>query len=223
MTKNVLVVEDDIQLNIVISGFFKIKGYNVFNAYDGIEAVEKIDKLKKLEISLYVIDINLPSYNGIDIIKYIREGSSTTPIVIITASLEIENFTDAFNAGCNEYIKKPFHIKELEVRVDKLLKLSSNKIHFSENLYYDYESKYFYFKDEKIELRNKEKKLVNILIQNINKLVPLDVIYEYVWEDEDKDTYPIRQLLADLRKRIPEDIIKTVIKQGYIIEVKNEK
>jgi DNA-binding response OmpR family regulator len=147
-----------------------------------------------------------------------REKDSTTPIIIITASLEIENFIKAFEYGCSEYIKKPFHIKELEVRVNKLLNNNISTIQFDDDLYYNFNTKSFFYKENEIELRNKEKRLVEVLLQNINKIVPVEIIYDYVWEGEEKDSFPLRQLLADVRKKLPYDIIKTKIKQGYIIE-----
>ncbi|GGD38792.1 two-component response regulator [Malaciobacter pacificus] len=218
MDFNVLVIEDDVQLNFVISEYFKMKSYNTISIHDGIEAIDEIDKITNRDINLYVIDINLPSLNGIDILKYIREKDSTTPIIIITASLEIENFIKAFEYGCSEYIKKPFHIKELEVRVNKLLNNNISTIQFDDDLYYNFNTKSFFYKENEIELRNKEKRLVEVLLQNINKIVPVEIIYDYVWEGEEKDSFPLRQLLADVRKKLPYDIIKTKIKQGYIIE-----
>lgn len=149
MDFNVLVIEDDVQLNFVISEYFKMKSYNTISIHDGIEAIDEIDKITNRDINLYVIDINLPSLNGIDILKYIREKDSTTPIIIITASLEIENFIKAFEYGCSEYIKKPFHIKELEVRVNKLLNNNISTIQFDDDLYYNFNTKAFFIKKTK--------------------------------------------------------------------------
>jgi DNA-binding response OmpR family regulator len=219
MDKNVLIIEDDIQLNFVITEFFKMKNYNTISMFDGLETINQIDKIIENNISLYIIDINLPSLNGLDILKYIREYDQRTPVIIITASLEIENFTKAFNEGCDEYIKKPFHIKELEVRVSKLLDKKSSIVVFKNDLYYNYNTKSFFYKENEIELRNKEKKLIEILIQNKNKLVPNEIVIDYIWDGEQRDNYPIRQLLADIRKKLPYDLIKTKIKQGYIIEI----
>lgn len=219
MGLNIVIIEDDIQLNLVISEYFKMKNCNTTSIYDGINAIEEIDKRSVSKVDLYVIDINLPSYGGIDILKYIRKTDIYTPIIIITASLEIQNFIDAFDFGCNEYIKKPFHIKELEIRVNKLLKVNENNVSFNNELYYNQNTKSFYYMDNEIILRNKEKKLIEILIQNLNKVVPFEIIHDYVWEGEIRETYPIRQLLAELRKKLPLDIIKTRSKQGYIIEV----
>lgn len=217
---NVLIIEDDIQLNLVISEYFKIKGFNTISVYDGMDAIEKIDSLSSKSISLFVVDINLPNYKGTDILKYIRSTNIDTPIIMITASLEIENFIQSFDYGCSDYIKKPFHIKELEIRVNKLLNCESKTIYFSHDFYFNFNSKSFFYKEEEIELRNKERKLIEILLQNINKVVPTEIVCDYVWEGEIKEIYPIRQLLADLRRKLPIDIIKTKIRQGYIIESK---
>jgi len=216
MNSNIVVIEDDIQLNLVISKYFMMRNCNIISIYDGINAIEEIDENKNVD--LYVIDINLPSYSGIDILKYIRKTDIETPIIIITASLEIQNFVEAFDSGCNEYIKKPFHIKELEIRVNKLLKINENSISFCDEFSYNLKSKTLHFEEEEIVLRNKEKRLIEILIQNLNKVVPLDIICDYVWEGEIRENYPLRQLLAELRKKLPMDIIKTKSRQGYLIE-----
>jgi DNA-binding response OmpR family regulator len=218
MSLNVVIIEDDIQLNLVLSEYFTLKDFETICIYDGMNAIELIESSTPHKVALYIIDINLPSYNGLDIVKFIRKTDIETPIIIITASLEIKNLTDAFDFGCSEYIKKPFHIKELEVRVNKLLNIDGKMIHFSENFYYDEENKSFLFKDEIINLRFKEQRLIEILLQNADKLVPTEIIYDYVWEGEAREIYPLRQLLTDIRKKLPMDIITTKVKQGYIIK-----
>ena len=220
MSSNVVIIEDDIQLNLVLSEYFTLKNFETICIYDGMKAVEFIESSTPHKISLYIVDINLPSYNGLDIVKFIRKTDIETPIIIVTASLEIQNLTDAFDFGCSEYIKKPFHIKELEVRVNKLLNKHIKVIHFSDDFYYDEENKSFSYENEIIELRLKEQRLIEILFQNADKLVPTEIIYDYVWEGEIRETYPLRQLLADIRKKLPMDIITTKVKQGYIIKTK---
>ncbi len=223
MSLNVVVIEDDIQLNLVLSEYFTFKSFEVTSIYDGMKAIDFIEITSPHKIDLYIVDINLPSYNGLDIVKYIRKTDIHTPIIIVTASLEIQNLTDAFDFGCSEYIKKPFHIKELEIRVNKLLNKTSKVIHFSDDFYYDEENKSFSYKKETIELRFKEQRLIEILFQNADKLVPTEIIHDYVWEGEVREVYPLRQLLTDLRKKLPMDIITTKVKQGYLIQTKNYK
>ena len=220
MSLKVVIIEDDIQLNLVLSEYFSLRNIETTCIYDGMDAIEFIETSTTQQTGLYIVDINLPSYNGLDIVKFIRKIDIKTPIIIITASLEIQNFTDAFDFGCSEYIKKPFHIKELEIRVNKLLNKDTKVIHFSDNFYYDEQNKSFSFEEKIIELRFKEQRLIEILLQNMDKVVPTDIIYDYVWEGEVREIYPLRQLLTDIRKKLPMDIITTKIKQGYIIETK---
>ena len=142
----VLIIEDDTQLNIALSEFFKIKTFDTVSVHDGMKAIEKIDNGY---FDLYIIDINIPDINGLDVLKYIRKINLHTPIIIITASLEIENFSDAFEYGCSEYIKKPFHLKELDIRVNKLLPVNNNGniIKFNDDLYYDPDTKKCFYKN----------------------------------------------------------------------------
>jgi DNA-binding response OmpR family regulator len=211
----VLIVEDDTQLNIAICEFFELKSFHYVTAKDGLQALKYIDTQA---FDLFVIDINIPELSGLDVLKYIRTVDTHAPIIMITASLEIENFSTAFKNGCSEYIKKPFHLKELDIRVNKLLAIQKSKrIMFGNTLYYDMHNEEFSYKEKSIPLRYKEKRFSTLMMQNINNYVSLDTIYDYVWEGETKDNYPLRQLIAGLRKKLPVDIIQTKVKVGYII------
>jgi len=212
----VLIIEDDTQLNIVLSEFFKIKSFDTVSAKDGIEAVHQIDYE---HFDLYIIDINIPEINGLDLLKHIRKTDLNTPIIIITASLEIQNFLTAFENGCSEYIKKPFHLKELDVRVNNLLEMSkSEPIIISDEVYYDLDTETCFYKNEPVPLRYKEKRFCAILMKYIDTVVSNEMIHDYVWEGEIKERYPLRQLIVELRKKLPLDIIQTKIREGYMIE-----
>jgi DNA-binding response OmpR family regulator len=211
----VLLVEDDTQLNTTISSYLETLPFNVTSTEDGEEAIDIIDESN---FDLYIIDINIPSISGLELLKYIRQTNIHVPIIIITASLEINNLTDAYNKGCNEYLKKPFHLKELEVRINRLINIKLTGIRFSENFYYCETNKSFMLDNKPLELRKKEERFLTILINNIGKTVDTQRIIDYVWENEIKDNYPIRQLLAGIRKKLPLDIIKTHIGVGYKIE-----
>ena len=212
----VLIIEDDVQLNIAISEFFRIKAFDVVSIKDGLSAIDQIDNGN---FDLYIIDINLPRINGLDLLKHIRKTDLHTPIIIITASLEIQNFSTAFENGCSEYIKKPFHLKELDIRINNLLALNKPEIiTLNDELTYDLSKEAFYYQNKPIQLRYKEKRFCALLIKHINTVVPNTLIHDYVWEGEIKETYPLRQLLVELRKKLPFDIIQTKIREGYIIE-----
>ena len=213
---DVLIVEDDTQLNRAISEFCRLKSFNVISVKDGLEAVERIDNEK---FDFYIIDINVPHINGIEILKHIRKTKIHPPVIIITASLEVQNFAVAFEHGCSEYIKKPFHLKELDIRIENLLSLKSpERIYLADDFYYEMPKGEFFYQNKHIRLRYKEKRFCAILMKHLNTIVPNDVIYDYVWEGEVKESYPLRQLLVELRKKFPLDIIQTKIREGYMIE-----
>lgn len=213
---DVLIIEDDTQLNTAISEYCRLRSFNAASVKDGLDAIDKIDNET---FDLFIIDINIPHVNGLDILKHIRKTDLKTPVIMITASLEIQNFTTAFESGCSEYIKKPFHLKELDIRIMNLLSLqSSEKIYVGDDLYYDVDKELFVHQGKYIQLRYKEKRFCAILIKHINTIVPNNRIYDYVWEGEVKESYPLRQLLVELRKKLPVDIIQTKIREGYMIE-----
>lgn len=212
----VLIIEDDVQLNIAISEFFKIKTFDTMSVKDGLNAIDQIDSE---HFDLYIIDINIPDINGLDLLKHIRKTDFNTPIIIITASLEIQNFSTAFENGCSEYIKKPFHLKELDIRVNNLLTLRNPvTLHIRDELHYDLNTEVFVYQNKPINLRYKEKRFCTLVMKHANSVVSNEIIYDYVWEGEIKETYPLRQLIGELRKKLPFDIIQTKIKEGYMIE-----
>jgi DNA-binding response OmpR family regulator len=218
---NVLLIEDDPQLNSTISNFLILSGYSVTSLLDGEDALLQIDTSN---FDLFILDINVPNVDGLELLKYIRQKDLLTPIIIITASLELENFKTAFNSGCNEYIKKPFYLEELGIRIKNLLekKAENSLIQISDNITYDMEYEELKIDDQIIKLRKKERRLLTILLQNINKTVSTEVIENYVWENEIKEVYPLRQLLSDLRKKLSTDekFIFAEKGLGYRFEIK---
>jgi DNA-binding response OmpR family regulator len=212
----VLIIEDDVQLNIALTEFFKIKRFDTVSAKDGLSAIEETNNA---HFDLYVIDINIPDINGLDLLKHIRKTDLTTPIIIITASLEIQNFSTAFENGCSEYIKKPFHLKELDIRIGNLLALNKPEtIRIRDGLYYHSGTGEFFYNNQPIRLRYKEKRFCAVIMKHVNSIVSNEKIYDYVWEGEIRESYPLRQLLGELRKKLPFDIIHTRTKEGYMID-----
>lgn len=220
---NILLIEDDLTLNELITDYLKLNGNSVVSLEDGMNA---IDTINKTNFDLYIIDINIPHINGLEIVKYIRQKDLSTPIIMITASMELENFKTAYKNGCDDYIKKPFYLEELEIRIDKLLSKKSNGnslIKISDTITYDTEYEELSVRGEVKRLRKKERLLLNILLKNINKLVSNEIIENYVWENEIKELYPLRQLVNDLRKHFDngEKFIFAERGMGYKFEIKN--
>lgn len=218
---NVLLIEDDIQLNTTITNYLMFNNYDVTSLEDGEKALSLIDYN---DYSLFIIDINIPNIDGLELIRYIRQKDLTTPIIIISASMELKNFKTAFENGCSEYIKKPFYLEELEIRINNLLEKNNvdNIVTISEDITYDLEYEELLIGDDVIKLRKKERRLLTLLLLNINKTVRTEHIEDYVWENEIKESYPLRQLVNCLRSQFPkEENYITVDKGiGYRFEIK---
>ena len=213
---SVLLVEDDLQLAKIVKKILESKGYNVVLVDDGLKAV---DEIKERAFDLYLIDINIPNISGLELVKYIRELYTDGYIIMITASVDEYYFEKAYEYGCDDYIKKPFHATELEVRVRHLL--NKQKSFSFDDYEFRFEDSELFKNGERIPLRKKEKRLLHILLKNVNRTVYNQKIIDYVWEGEKKDNYPLRQLVNELRKKFDKDYIKTVVGIGYRFEVEN--
>ncbi len=213
---SVLLVEDDLQLAKIVKKILESRNYEVLLVEDGLKAV---DEIKNRPFDLYLIDINIPNISGLEVVKYIRELYSDGYIVMITASVDEYYFEKAYEYGCDDYIKKPFHATELEVRIQRLLKKQKS---FSFDDYkFRFEDDELFKNKERVPLRKKEKRLLHILLKNVNRTVHNQRIIDYVWEGEKKNNYPLRQLVNELRKKLDKDYIKTVVGIGYRFEVEN--
>ncbi len=210
----VLLVEDDLQLAKIVKKILILKGFDVILKEDGISALEEI---KKDSFDLYLIDINIPEINGLELVKYIRNLYDNEGfVVMITANIDEYCFEKAYEYGCDDYIKKPFHIKELEVRINHLLNKSDSIVF--DDYKFRFEDDELFKNNKRINLRKKEKRLLHILLKHKNRTVSNQKIIEYVWEGEVKENYPLRQLINEIRKKFDKDYIKTVVGIGYRFE-----
>lgn len=219
----ILLIEDDSILNETITDYLSLKSNEVIDLDDGNDAISVIDKSN---FDLYIIDINIPHINGLEIVKYIRNKDIDTPIIMITASMELDSFKTAYANGCDDYIKKPFYLEELNIRIAKLTGKSKNKnslIKISDAVTYDLEYEELSVNGVVKKLRKKERRLLTLFLNNINKILTTEKIENYVWENEIKDSYPLRQLVNELRKHFDsgENFIFADRGIGYKFEIKN--
>jgi len=211
---SVLIVEDDLQLAKIIKRILESKDFVVTLVEDGNEALKLI---KENNYDFYLIDINIPGVNGLELVKYIRELKEEGNILMITASVEEYNFKKAYEYGCDDYIKKPFHATELEVRINHLLE-KKKSIKF-DDYEFVFETGDLFKNKEPVNLRKKEKKLLHLLLKNINFTVSNDKIVKYVWGSVKKDP-PVRQLVNELRKKFDKNYIETIVGVGYRFKIK---
>ncbi|PID48234.1 MAG: DNA-binding response regulator [Proteobacteria bacterium] len=212
----ILLLEDNKKLNETITKRLKLKGYKVSSFTDGLEALENIDE----GFSCYILDINVPNMDGTKILQRIRKIYKNLPVIIISSSVELETIKDAYKFGCNDFLKKPFFIDELEIKIEKFCKIDDNKIYFDNNSFFDFNSSIAKIQNKETRLTRKEKLLLNILLVNKNKLVSYSTIENYVWQGSFVSLESIRSLIRRLRKILEKDYIKTIVDNGYIFEEK---
>ncbi len=150
--------------------------------------------------------------------------NSLTPAIIISANVELETIKDAYIKGCDEYIKKPFYIYELELKLDKLCKKDNGAIKLPLGFIYDIEKeKLFDEKNEEIKLAKKEILLFNLFAKNLEKVITFEQIEQYVWEGDLTTNENIRALVKRLRKKLPIDTIISQGGMGYILNITKSK
>ncbi len=208
----ILLLEDNKRLNETIKKRLEAKGYEVDSFLDGREAYEAIDN----GYICFVLDINVPRLNGIDLLKKIRDFYTETPVIIISSTVELEMIKDAYSIGCNDYLKKPFYIDELEIKIDKLCNLSKEIIELGENCIFDFKKSLLKAGEKEEHLSKKEKLLLNLLINEKGSVVTFDKIQAMVWEGNFTTLDSIRSLVRRLRKKIPFECIETIVNVGYL-------
>ena len=147
----ILLLEDNNKLNETITKRLKIKNYNVISFTDGSDAYENITE----GFSCFILDINVPNIDGINILKKIREYYKIVPVIIISASVELDMIKQSYDFGCNDYLKKPFFIDELEIKIEKLCNIKDDKIYFDVNSYFDFKSANIVIENNNIEKKRK--------------------------------------------------------------------
>ncbi len=207
-----MLVEDEYLLNKTIKTYLNGKGFEVESFLDGLEAVDAIGS----GYDLFIIDIDIPQINGIDILEHIRTLYPEVPVIMISATIDMKMITKAYTKGCSDYLKKPFDIKELELKIRAFTRSSNEEVDLGAELHYDKHAKQLNYRGVMLVLTSKEHALLYLLIKNRSRIVSHEQIESAVWENG-ADTVHIRQLVNRLRKKLPVDVIQNRIGEGYII------
>ncbi|TLP39290.1 response regulator transcription factor [Arcobacter arenosus] len=211
----IMLLEDNVKLNSTIKKRLELKGYKVFSYVDGKEAFNNIME----GFSCFILDINVPNVDGIKILKKIREFYSEVPVIIISASVELDVIKESYDFGCNDYLKKPFFIDELEIKVERLCQITDDIITFDKDCYFDYKSSTITIDGETQRLTKKERLLINLFLTKKNQVLTYEAIENYVWEGSFVSIESIRSLVRRLRKVVKKDYIETVVDTGYKFKV----
>ena len=213
----ILLLEDELMLNNAISEYLKNIGHMVESFCDGQEVLDNVNS----SYDLLVLDINVPSIDGFEILELLNKQKLYIPTIFISALIDIEDISKAYDLGCREYIKKPFHLGELGIKINQILKKEQNNtshIRFSENYSYAKDKQTLYFNGEPQNLTKKQLEIIHILALNINMIVDFERFRMDIWDGENIDNPTIRGEISSLKKALKEDFIENIGGLGYKID-----
>lgn len=214
----ILLLEDGDILRKNIEKFLTLKGYKVDSFDNGGQF---LDEANLFEYDFFVLDINVPDVDGFELLKYIKDKNIETPVIFISAMVGIEDITKGFELGCSDYLKKPFDLEELELRLKNIKNsfTAHERIDLSNGLIYDFDAKAIFKDNQIIELSKKQSEILYILMKHNGHVVTFNTISDYTYEDDFRDTHTISSHIRDIRKVIGSNIIKNVRGVGYKIVI----
>ena len=218
----VLVVEDDLDLINLLEEGLTMYGYAVDKANDGEEAVE-MAYIENYDI--VILDINLPKKDGFEVLDEIRKFNQEVNIIMLTARSDIDDRVKGLDFGANDYMVKPFDLKELDARMRALLRRKSvteSTILEAGNMKFDTASREAFVDGQKINLTQKETGILEYLFLNKERFVSSEELIDHVWDSNaDSFSNSVRVHMSSLRKKIKElsgeNKIQNVIGKGYRI------
>lgn len=214
----ILLLEDDIMLNSTIKKYLESTGHVVVASREGNHCLEV---LKEQKFDLLVLDINVPNIDGLSILEQLHEQKRMVPTIFISALLDIEDISRAFDIGCHDYLKKPFHLKELTLRINKILKtrhVPQQHKRLSKSYSFDAQSLTLYFNNEPHILPKRKLQIIEVLSQNRGLVVNYDMFRDYAYNDDEIDNATIRAEVNRVKKDLKEDFIINIRGIGYMIE-----
>ena len=212
----ILLLEDDINLSDTVAEYLEDEGYEVVTVYNGEDALEKV---YESDFDILLLDVMVPGMNGFELLKKIRQKSDA-PAIFITALDSVENLEKGYESGCDDYIRKPFALKELKLRIETLLKRAfeskDTKIVIDANSYFDLNTNTLYINNKPVNLNQKEIKLLKLFLKHPNQQLSHEKIYETLWEyEETPSDMALRTYIKNLRKYLGKKRIESIKRYGY--------
>lgn len=218
-----LLIEDEPELNADLAKGLRMSGYLVDTALDGVIG---LDKALDEEYDLIILDLNLPALSGMEVLNRIKKVKPEIRVLILTANSELPSKIEGFEAGASDYLTKPFHFKELEIRIRSLLHrrfIQTEPTLIYHGLSLDTTSRRVLVKGKELSCTAKETALLEYFLLHPNRLISQQELIDHVW-DESVNIFSnsIRVHMSSLRKKLKSELgsdpIVTKIGEGYILQ-----
>ena len=213
----ILLLEDDLILNEIIEEHLISQKYEITTVFTGLEAQ---DLLYSQRFDLLLLDVNVPILNGFELLKDLRQKEIYTPAIFLTSLNQIDDIEKGFKSGCDDYLKKPFELKELDLRINNIKRLfnieNQDLIQISKDTYLDKKNLLIKKENEQIHLAKKECEVLEYLINNSSKIVSIEELSLNVWTYEESPiSSTIRTYIKNLRRVLGEEYIINLRGVGY--------
>ena len=214
----ILVLEDEPLLNEMMSEFLRNEGFKVTScaSYD-----KALCLAYENHFDLLIFDVKIIGGNGFELLCELRKSGVGTPCIFTTSLNGISDVKKGFDAGCDDYIKKPFELAELGLRVKNILKRKflangEGRVKIASKFEFDTIKKELFCEGEMVNLSKKERDLLSLLLQNRGQILSKELILNQIWEfDEMPNEGSLRVYIVKLRKILGESVIKNHSKIGY--------
>mgnify|MGYP000696452732 FL=1 len=225
MKNRILFVEDEADLTLIVADTLKEQGYEVVTASNGIQGLERF---KSDGADIIVADVMMPGMDGFNMAREIRKLYPDVPLLFLTAKSTIDDIEEGFEIGANDYLKKPFELRELIIRIKALLrrygKSRNDDITFEIGQYIlNITTQTLSMGDRRVELSHFEAKILEHLASNIGKTVDASELMLSVWQrDEQSNRNSLHGYIHKLRRVLRHDSSITIINQrgfGYMLTI----
>jgi DNA-binding response OmpR family regulator len=220
---SILIAEDEKQLLNSMVEYLELFFENVYTAEDGLTAYEIYKKRKP---DIIIADIHMPRLDGLSMIEKIRKKDLKTKIIITTAHSEKEKLMQAIELHLVKYLVKPVQsdrLKEILLSLVDELRQKRDHVYLKEAFYWDKTKKRLFHDEDEIELKPKERKVLDLLCSRTNQSISSIDIYNYLYEDQperDFSSNAITSLMKRIRQKLPKETIKSSYGVGYILQTK---
>ena len=217
-----LILEDDAILKESIEEFLIAQNYTVDSFENGEDA---FDAIFSVDYDLLLLDVNIPgSFNGFSLRKALEDENKNIPTIFVTSMSSADALIQGYAHGCCDYIKKPFDLTELLLRVRHALKSNcfktqENFLILPDNYRYNVTTYELTCNTISVSLSKTESEILNLFIMNRNQILTLEMLYEKIWENN-VDAANARVQINNLRRKLPKDLVKNIYGLGYRLDCK---